>query len=794
MLLRSSSITVVALLLHASPVFAQVNEASSSEDTVNDGAIEDIVVTARKRGQERLQDVPATIQALSGDTLAKMGVTSFEGFAYHVPGLTFVDQGPGLKRYTLRGIQSAGQEQVAVYYDEVPVPGIQSSTADSGSQIGDLNLYDMDRIEVLKGPQGTTFGANSQTGAIRFIARKPDLSAVSGSVKLDASTLAHGDPGASIYGMVNVPLVYDKLALRVVGFYDRTGGYVDNVRLGDDNINSDNAYGVRALLRFQPTNSLTVDGMVWLQNRDTNGAPDYFPGGYNDAVPTFEQTPYGEFNSGLYVKTPRPDRQRIYSLTASQDLGFGTLTLAGSIYTRRIQYYKDNSFVIAGLGVGPDGALCPVNTANPDGKPCVRGDLFPNLADQTQSINQKTLEARINSSGTGPFQWVTGVFYRDRKSDFISFVPVVNAEGVPFDPGYPPTGPSADPGAGIEGCLPCVLARENGRSISEQAVFGEATYDVTPWLELMGGLRWFQSKQHDVGNTSFNFPLAGAALPPAYDRTFKEDRVIKKVQVSIKPTDDISMYAIASQGYRLGGTNPSSFVAVPDGFNADSLWNYEIGLKTSWLENRLIVNAAVYQVDWSNIQVAGRTPTNFFFIGNAGAARIQGAELEVRARVAGGLELGGGLNWLPKRELSEDQVNSDIAAPGLRGDKIPRIPAFTANASVQYTTAIAGDWDGFIRGDYSYKGKANTELRATTVTRDGVTKPADPLNRVQRAYSLVNMRIGANNEVDGLGVSFYVNNLFDVAGDVFLAAAAYTPTTKITNRPRTIGIEITKTF
>ncbi len=143
----------------------------------------DIVVTARKRGEERLQDIPASISAISGEALSKQGVINFTDFAYRVPGLTFTDQGPGQKRYTLRGVQSAGQEQVAVYYDEVPVPGIQSSTGDSGSQIGDLQLYDLERVEVLKSPQSTTFGANSQTGAVRFILKKPELTELAGSAQ-----------------------------------------------------------------------------------------------------------------------------------------------------------------------------------------------------------------------------------------------------------------------------------------------------------------------------------------------------------------------------------------------------------------------------------------------------------------------------------------------------------------------------------------------------------------------------------------------------------------------------------
>lgn len=785
--------SLIALAATAMPARAQ--EEAPRMTASSGGLGGDIVVTARKRGEELLQDIPASISAIGGAELARQGASSFESFAYRVPGLTFTDQGPGLKRYTLRGIQSAGQEQVAVYYDEVPVPGIQSSTGDSGSQIGDLQLYDMARVEVLKGPQSTTFGANSQTGAVRFITNKPNLGDVEGSVKVEANSVSGGGEGGNIYGMVNMPVVADMLGLRVVAYHDRTAGYVDNVRLGYKNVNRDATSGIRAILRWEPAPGWSVDAMAWYQRRNTHGASEYSPydsfrergdssdPGWNDLVPSFAYFKTGTFNSGSYVKSPRPDRQQIYSLTANGDLGFAALTVTGSIYKRKLQFYRDN--FVWSLGVGPAGETCPATTAFPNGRPCVRPDLVPQLTDQTQDLNQKTFEARLNSTGDGPFQWVAGVFYRDRDSGFRSYSPMVDENGDIIVASTPPTGFSPNPGAGIEGCNPCAFARVNTRRIKEKAVFGEATFDLTDSIELMGGLRWFEAKQRDHGSTLFQFPTFGSTLPAPYDRRVNEDRFIPKAQISFKPSEDVTVYALASKGYRLGGTNQSAAVVVPDGYDSDSLWNYELGLKSTWFDRRLIFNAAVYRIDWSNIQVTGRDPTNSFgFIGNAGAARIQGMEVEVQARPADGFDINAGFNWLPKRELTEDQVSADISAPGKKGDKIPRIPAFTANFSAQYSADLGVDgWRGWIRGDYSYKGKSGTELR-----------PNSSLYRTQRSFSLVNARIGADNDDSGLGFALYMNNVFNVHGDVFLAAAANVPTTKITNRPRTIGFEISKRF
>ena len=803
-MLRTELLTSVALigLFASSPALAQAAVTSPAEAPATPSSAPaisatdapetsgDIIVTARKRGEERLQDIPASITALSGDALARQGAINFTDIAYKVPGLTFTDQGPGQKRYTLRGVQSAGQEQVAVYYDEVPVPGIQSSTGDSGSQIGDLQLYDLDRVEVLKGPQSTTFGANAQTGAVRYILKKPQLRDFGGSAQADVNSVAHGGIGASLLGMINAPIIKDQLGLRVVGYYVHSAGYVDNVRLGQKDVNSDDNAGVRALLRWTPSNWLTFDAMAWYQKRNTHGASETMPfdsfhvrgdttdQGYKDTVPAFARFDTGEYKSGFYVRTPRPDKQQIYSLTGTGELGFATLTATGSIYKRDFQYWRDNSYSIISIGGGPAGATCL------GGKPCIRPDLFPELTDQTQSLDQKTAEIRLNSKGSGPFQWLTGVFYRDRGSDFRSYSPMVDAQGFPIVATTPPTGYSTTPGAGIEGCNPCGFARVNTRSIKEKAVFGEATYDLTRWLEIMGGLRWFEARQTDFGRTLFQSPLLGSTLPANYNRRVNEHKTIKKGQISIKPTSDLTVYALASQGFRLGGTNQSASVVVPDGYDSDSLWNYEIGLKSAWFDRRLIFNMAAYRIDWKNIQVTGRDPTGTFgFIGNAGDARFEGMEAELHARPTRQLDLSGGFNWLPKHELSQDQVSTTIVATGKKGDKIPRIPTFTATASAQYTVPLATNgWSAYLRGDYSYKGRAGTELRPTAATY-----------RIQHAYSITNLRAGVDGP-DGLSASVYVNNLFDKAGEVFLTAATAQPTYKITNQPRTIGITLSKQF
>ncbi|MFV0276659.1 MAG: TonB-dependent receptor domain-containing protein, partial [Parahaliea sp.] len=273
--------------------------------------------------------------------------------------------------------------------------------------------------------------------------------------------------------------------------------------------------------------------------------------------------------------------------------------------------------------------------------------------------------------------------------------------------------------------------------------------------------------------------------PEPDSREFKEDKTLAKYQFSWMPNDDMSFYMIASQGYRLGGTNQQGIVAVPAGYGADELWNYELGAKTSWLDNRYNVNLAFFRIEWDDLQVAGRDPTGAFgFIGNAGSAEVEGMEFEVVGRPMPSLEFAAGIAWLPTAELTEDQVTDQVLAPGREGDELPDIPELTANATVQfdYHLPLQG-WEGYLRGEYSYKGSANSEL--DTGSR---------LNRRMNSYEIFNFRAGFGNTDTGWDFVFYVENAFDERGDVRVRTEDSLLTFNWTNPPRTVGVEITRRF
>ena len=707
MRLRKSILGAAALTLVAAPSLAQDSG----------GTLEEIVVTARKLGAERLQDVPITVTAITADTLRDMQVLDFEDFAYQVPGLTFLDTGPGQRRYVMRGIQSAGQQQVAVYYDEVPLPGIQSSTSNSGSQTTDLKLFDMERVEALRGPQGTTYGANSQSGTMRFITAKPDLDGFSATVGGQLGQTAHSnDYNWSGHGVFNIPLS-EALGMRLVAYNVEDAGWLENNRCRPVNPAEDprdpgvaltclnladfnyvDTRGFRANFLWQPSEDFSLTAQYWWQDRYLAGDNRYHPydtydergasdNGDKDNVAGFTHFHTGEFLVGDYAQTFKPDEQNIFSLTGDWDLGFATLTATASRYERDFEFKFDSTWIIT--------FLYQNNSSEDFNFFTERADLIYALTDQRQSLDQNAFEVRLTSAGDSALQWVTGVFWRERNTEFQSFVPVINADGFTFDPGTPFTiPPTSEPGAGIPGCHPCVFARFADKDITENALFADASYQLNEEWEIGVGVRWFKVEQFEIGDTVFNF-AAFAPNPPdgrTDDLEIDDDEITTKLVLRWQPRENLTVYGTRAEGYRLGGTNnpgiinnPASAEAgVPPLFEADKVTSYELGVKSQLMDGAVQWNNAAFFMLWENLQVDGDDPTGAFgFIGNAGEAEVMGFETEVIGRF-GNLDLTAAVTFLGKRELTEDQVSESVLAPGKAGDKIPQIPELTASFAAQY--------------------------------------------------------------------------------------------------------------
>ena len=729
---------------------ATVKQGSRASDT--DGAqkveLEEIVVTALKR-ETNIQDTPLAITAVTGATLNAMGVIDTASLNRVSPGLIVTPSSFSGSRLTIRNIQAAGEATVGLYYDDTPVVGSAGVTADAGGTTPSLRLFDIDRVEVLRGPQGTLYGSSSMAGTVRLIFAKPQPDTTEATVSAAGNSVAHGGPGYQAQGMVNIPIIADTLAVRAVGFYQESGGYVDNLALNKDGVNKQTTDGGRLTVRARPVDGLTIDALAVIQN--TNGAlNDYFlaDGAYNEH--------YEELQ-------PTRDDFQLFSGTLNWDLGPVRLTAIGSHTHRDFEYNYDFSEFFRSFG-----ALFPV------GSPTYNAfnAQAPAVANSPQITSTNTAEVRLASNDHGPLQWTAGFYYSKRDGNFDSNI--LRADGV--------TG----------GILPVSAAnllgqRVIGDELKQYAGFAEATYDITDRLSMTGGIRYFDYTRRATNNVTVVDALVGLVASPPIDATSKENGELYKGDISYKFTDHMLGYVTASSGERPGGVN--QVLGLPANlqtYKSDSLWNYELGLKSELLDRKLVVDADVYQINWSNMQTTGTLPgTNFAFIANAGSARVRGAELESTWYPMAGLQFQASGSYSDAR-LTSNQANQTLQAPGLRGDRIPYVPEVTAQLSAQYSWALSSAYRATLRADANYTGSSWTTFPQTNAFRDYL-----PSNVTE------SLRATVNAPADWSCAAF-VNNLTNSNAVINkLSSNAFgglNNVRAISLTPRTVGIEVTKHF
>jgi outer membrane receptor protein involved in Fe transport len=762
--LRTVLFATVAVI-SARTVQAQAADQNSAQPAKQNAAdqtkIEEIVVTSLKHSSS-VQKTPITVSAVTGQSLVNAGIQDISKLKQSVPGLTFVDAGPSNTRVVIRGVQSVGEPTVGVYYDEAPVTGSVSASNDSGGSTPLLKLFDVERVEVLRGPQGTLYGAGSMAGTLRVIYNKPDFN-YEGSVQASVDSVKGGEVGYDLEGMVNLPLIDDKLAARLVLFNTDAGGYVDDPALHEKNVNTTRTSGGRFMLRFEPTNNLTIDSAIFYQTS-------------NSQVPLWNLGA-GKYNSTSSTQLPDADRLTVYSLTARWDLGSVIATADASYMDRHWNQVTAAGDITAFLAKDMNNPAACARFAG-GGAPCSSTtaasfnsyvqNLLPNTLYPRQHTTAPTFEFRLNSSGPQAIDWTAGAFYSNRISAVSNLEQIADASTGAFIPND------------------FVYDREIKDQLIQAAVYGEATWHAADNLSLTAGTRYFTYDRHVGGATPVALNLVGSVVTPYQQVSSSENGWVSKFNASYQFDPDLLFYAQASQGFRPGGAN--QVVGLPTAltpYGSDSLWDYEAGVKTSWFDDRLTANLDGYLIDWSDMQVAGKTPDGTFsFISNAGAARTQGIELELDAQPASGLTLQANAA-LSSSKLTEDQVSASVFAPGVKGDRIPYAPNFTAGASAQYLWPIGQDLDGFARLDLNYVGASYSEF-----------SPANLYYRKLPAYTLVNARIGLEEGENGWGVYLYVNNVFDKLAINYATASALTISeTLVTSAPpRTIGLTVSKSF
>jgi iron complex outermembrane receptor protein len=761
----STRIAVFSSLLLAGAAIPQVAYAQDAATAAaSDNGLAEIVVTASKRGAESLQSVPIAIQALTGETLAAKGANSFADFAGSVPSLQFNDLGPGDKKYIIRGVSSTGASTVGVYYDEAVITAANSN--DGGGRNADIRLYDLERIEVLKGPQGTLYGASSMSGTIRFITAKPKMTDFEGNVTGEVSSTKKGGTNYNLHGTLNLPIVNDVLAIRATGWLDDQSGYIDAVRIPSGrikDINNDNTKGGRVIARLTPNSDLTITASATVQRTHSDGSSRYTPAGtnsYGDAANGFPSVPGGDLINTDLTQSPLSDKLHIYSLTGDYRTGIGTFTATTNWYDRSFDFSFDSTPILFANGV-------PI----------------PGITHQPQYRRVWSNELRYASDFEGPLNVVVGGFLQREKSDFTVEVIRSNAFGLargPFNPAN-----SDDALANPDGNT--FFGRTDDQLLKQEALFGELTFKPIDKLTGVVGARYFHSRQSAAQQTTH--PFGGFAPGSQTDLVLfnqsTDHKVTYKFNLSYQADRNMLIYATAAQGFRVGGVNPANlpFTSnIPRGYTPDTLWNYEAGFKSELFDRRLRFNVAAYTIRWSDTQVRAVDATGSFpFTTNAGKVRINGIEAEADGRLAPGLQLSVGGSYQTAK-LRQDQPfipgNPNL---GLNGDTLPNVPKFQANASLSYDFPLAGDFTETLRADFNYRAKTQTQFNNNS-----------PFNVPLDSYTLLNLR--ATTHTGDWAVALFVNNLFDKRAQIDAISSTQDPLARLTIRPRTIGASATRSF
>jgi iron complex outermembrane receptor protein len=715
--------------------------------------LETVTVTVRKR-EESLQDVPASVQAFDEAAIERLNVTGFEDYARFAPSISFNSEGPGRTKLVIRGVAEStgtrtGQSSAGIYLDEQPLT--------SNAQTPDIRIVDVERIEVLNGPQGTLYGASSQSGTLKIITNKPDTTGFEGYGEGTAKSLDGGDASYDLNGMVNLPVVKDKIALRLVGFYGEEGGYVDNVLgttpggtvtnagLAKDNFDGRKSYGGRASVRADLNDRWTVTAGAAFQTADIDGLSDYDP-----AV--------GDLKVVKFFDEHYKDEWDQVSLTVDGDLGFADLVVASSYFRRDIDSIADNTAYmqfLTGLAAA-DPAYYSFYDFGPDPV---------GFYDFKLKERRTAHEVRLSSKDDSRWGWIVGAFYEKIDADTVAGANIVD---------YPLTPSYAEVAAYLAEPTDIYFFQRVAYDQDQKAVFGEVSYRFTDQLTGTLGGRYFDANNN--GSIVTDIP-EGLNIENSVLKA-PENGFTPKVSLAWQANEDLLVYGTFSQGFRLGGANRDRpGILVPLQYDADKLSNYELGLKSEWADGRIVFNAAAFYMTWDDFQleVKNPDPSTFFFVtANVGQAEIKGAEAELNALVSDHLHVGLSGSILDA-SLSESSDFLNASA----GTRLPVTPELKFAAFGEYRVPMPSlGGEGYIRADYSHTG-------------DSLNSVDPDAAQILKSYDLVNLQIGLDK--DDWTLNLFLNNAFDKRGVLYISPASYKNSRNVT-RPREFGITVSRTF
>jgi len=803
---------MIPALLCAMTLGGSALAAPAGNTPTENTGLEEIIVTAEKR-ESTVQATPIAMTALSAGDLADQNITSIQDLVGAIPGISLRTAGPGQTEYEMRGLASSGGSVATVgfYLDETPLSA--SAVALNGRTVIDADLYDLNRTEILRGPQGTLYGAGSMGGTIKLVTNPPKLHALEGSAEVDASQTTGGSTNGHGSLMLNFP-IGDIAALRFVttdkyisGFIHRyviapgqfpfptnfgncfsyycTRGDVQDAPIAQDHANSniERFISSRASLLVQPSDALSITGNFMYQRIDADGYNNYQAPPNNEAI----YQPYD-------IKEPYYDSFHMWSLKVSYDMSFANLTSASSYWKRDVYQSTDSTEALQ-------------NIFNYTA-------YVPNLYEDNDTTTQIAQELRLTSRGDSDFQWVGGLYYSNLHSGYITKNQTVGFVTTPACPygagplgGQCPVASQFTYGA-IAGYNPeGIMFNDNNPNILKQkAIFGEASYKLTPTLKLTAGMRFYKFNISNNSNQRGLGTASGNATPTIASASGSNTSLLPKVNLSYEPNSDLTVYSTVSKGSRPGGVNlpiplnpngfyycggpapgtifaggsgPSYLTSQPAYYAPDDIWSIEVGEKSRFADRRFTINADVFYVKWHNIQQLIVLTCGYPYNTNVGDAKSYGPEIEMAAKVTDAItvDLSGA--------YTQAYISSPKNTPGLpitSGERVTSIPKYTGNLAVTYETMLPQEYKMTFRVAESYVGPVfDTAYYAETLG----------------AYGLMDFRLGVGKEA--WTASLFGTNLTNKHAGLTIDNTVFawqqpTITRVSTNQPRTIGIAFETKF
>lgn len=729
--------------------------SSSAQSTVNPSqGPEQVMVTADKRS-EALLSVPTPVTAVQAADLERRVDSSISDYAASVPGLNLISSEPGQTVVIMRGISTGFGASIpsttATYIDDAPYG---SSTANAYGSIGtiDLDPATLERVEVLRGPQGTLYGASSMGGLIKYVTKPPSLTDYSARMEAGTSSIDGGGQGYEMRAMFDGPLIDDKLGFTISGFDRLDPGFISDPHRGLKNVNHSQGDGGRLALLWKPTSNFSAELSVLIQ--------DTFTPNTSEVDLNTNLTPiYGKYQQVRYGNEDWDFRNRQYSLNMDYDLGWADLTSITSFANRIAKWNIDES-----VKFGPT-VTNAVSTfyANPN---VPNLGLFDNV---TLDHNKTTQEFRLTSPDNQQLEWLAGFFFTHEQS----VKPEAFGQPISLATDQPL------PQFAVPGGLFTDILHD---SYTEYAGYADLTYHITSSFKVLGGVRFTSDSENSI--TPFSGLLNGPST------TVVGNAASQTVTYLFSPSynfDDLDMvYARVATGFRPGGPTGVAATSVlqgaPESYGPDSLTSYEVGYKASYPEWGMTLDASAFDIEWKNIQLL--TEINGFFVtGNGAKARSAGAEIAWTWQPLTGLNIAANAGY------TDAYLTTDAPQVGGKaGNNLPDVPRFSANLSGDYDFQITNKVGGFVGGNVDYMGKRHIDFVSGTPV--GYAAPT------MGGYSTVNIRAGVTKE--GVTVEAYIKNLADAYGLTRLRSEVKDgydgPLTASVIQPRTYGLTISDNF